>query len=704
MTNLRIQYSLQKVQSNELHCARLPEMTMNILRLLSFSGVLRSSGQWFIILLLLPSAAIAEGIPTAQRLPSNISALLQEDIQFLHEETVISALRHEQPISEAPSNVYVITAEDIRQSGATDIPTLLRRVPGMEVMQMTGADINVSTRGGNQLQANRLLVMIDHRSIYNDAQGFVLWKALPVTLPEIKKIEVLIGPASVLYGFNAFDGIVHILTKSPSELKGTQVQIAGGEFHTGLASAVHAGQRGKLGYKISGGWDQNRKWRDRDSLAFRSSKANAQIDYELSNSATVRFTGGYRDVRKFDGTVAENALSTIQNSQGYAMGDLRIQDLIIRAYGMRTIHKPDAQAHPILNGLFQSTGNDGQRPDNRHTSLNLDAQHAFTFDEWGRLTYGLNIRHNRFSSNVISNFTTENRIGLFLQQEIRLPDNWQIVAGVRYDIDTFINPTLSPRISLIWAPVPGHSLLASYSIGYRPPTIFFTKSDFPTTSVLDPPMAPPIRFLGSQDLLPEQISSYELGYQGWFVNHRLRVRGNLFANLIRDVFASRSNTPARTILVTNRQEKAVILGTEFGVELLATSWLQAYGHYAFREFDKNFSSGGSITRAGPKHKWTIGMRGNWENGLSGELSYHYVAKATYPIDSSFNLAPLFGNPVPNPRVKSYALLNVRVGYSFWNDQAEIALSVFNALNDRHKQHPLGDTIGSRVLGLLTINL
>ena len=97
--------------------------------------------------------------------------LIQEELEFLKEETVSIAAAHEQPISEAPSNVYVITAEDIRHSGATDIPTILRRIPGMEVIQMTGAHFDVSMRGDNQGRANKLLVLVDGRSIYIDVQG-----------------------------------------------------------------------------------------------------------------------------------------------------------------------------------------------------------------------------------------------------------------------------------------------------------------------------------------------------------------------------------------------------------------------------------------------------------------------------------------------------------------------------------------------------
>src|SRR5213593_1325455 len=98
---------------------------------------------------------------------------MAEELLLLKEETVSIAARHEQPISEAPGNVYVITDEDIRQSGAPDLPTVLRRIPGIEVMQVTAADFEVSARGDNELQANKMLVMVDGRSIYFDAQGFV---------------------------------------------------------------------------------------------------------------------------------------------------------------------------------------------------------------------------------------------------------------------------------------------------------------------------------------------------------------------------------------------------------------------------------------------------------------------------------------------------------------------------------------------------
>src|SRR5690242_6576652 len=211
----------------------------------------------------------AETSSTIPHASSGTNKQIQEEALYLKEETVSIASRYEQPISQAPSNVYVITDEDIRQSGSPDLPTVLRRIPGLDVMQVTGATFNVSMRGDNQLISNKLLVMVDGRSIYVDVQGSVFWKAIPVTLPEIKRIEVQKGPASVLYGFNAFDGIINIITKSPEEMKGATGQFGGGAYGTISSAAIYADSYNKLGFRVSYGHDQNQQWRNGSALAYR---------------------------------------------------------------------------------------------------------------------------------------------------------------------------------------------------------------------------------------------------------------------------------------------------------------------------------------------------------------------------------------------------------------------------------------------------
>src|SRR5437899_3893417 len=336
-------------------------------------------------------------------------AMVSEELQLLKEEETVSiAVRHEQPISQAPSNVYVITDEDIRQSGAIDLPTVLRRIPGMELMQTTGAEFNVSVRGDNQTVANKLLVMVDGRSIFIDVQAEVDWKEIPVTLPEIKRIEVLKGPASVLYGFNAFDGVINIITKSPEEMKGTTLQFGGGELGTMSSAAIQAGTVGKFGYRLSLGRDQNQEWRNRDSLAFRSHKFNVQTEYALSSESKLSVSGGLVDVNRFDGPVTSVTLNMTRHSVGYAHLVYDRPNFLIRAFWNSFDSTSDATSHPLLAPFFRfGDRNLSSTSVFRVNTYNVEAQHALEFGTANLLNYGLNYRHNTLSSNFIDEFSRE---------------------------------------------------------------------------------------------------------------------------------------------------------------------------------------------------------------------------------------------------------------------------------------------------------
>jgi iron complex outermembrane receptor protein len=153
---------------------------------------------------------------------------------------------------------------------------------------------------------------------------------------------------------------------------------------------------------------------------------------------------------------------------------------------------------------------------------------------------------------------------------------------------------------------------------------------------------------------------------------------------------------------------ADIYGGEAGIDFIATQWLSGFANFSYQEIDQSLT--GTSQRAGPRFKYNAGMRGDWQNGLSAEVAWHYYGAVTYPLSPVFSNFSVFGVIPPDPRVGSYNLLNLRGGYKFWKQkasagfmrEAEVAISAFNALNDKHKEHPLGDTIGSRVMGWLTV--
>ncbi len=665
-------------------------------------------------LLAMNLTAMAQAEPSTERTEPEPAAISQELELLKEEETVSIASRYEQPISQAPSNVYVITDEDIRHSGATDIPTILRRVPGLEVMQTTGADFNVSVRGDNQFRANKLLVMVDGRSIYLDAQGNVFWKNLPVTLPEIKRIEVLKGPASAIYGFNAFDGVINIITKSPDEMKGTTLQFGGGEVGTISSVAVHAGSSGKVGYRLSVGHDQNQQWRNRDSLAFRNNKMNAHTEYALGGDAKLLFSGGLVDSNRYDGDLGDVGISSTRPTQGYVNLAYERPNGFVRAWWQGNNTDSLILLDPQLTNLLRITNRNNSSLFNATTNTyNLEAQHTLQLTEGNYLTYGINYRHNTVSSDFIASGQTQNRLGLYLNNDWRLTDTLTITAGTRLDLDSFIHAQLSPRFAIVYRPAPDHSVRAGLSIAYRPPTLLETYLDLVNAISIPPPLGPATvtsPSLGSTTLNPEQIVSYDISYQGWFFRHRLRARADLFFNHISNLinFLSAGPSPSDPVRAANGGV-ADIYGGEVGIEYLANRWLSAFANYAYEHIGQTFS--GTTTRVAPRSKFNLGVRMEWENGLNAEITFHHVGSASYPIGNAFSsLAPIGGFLPPTTVVGSYNLLNLRAGYRFWQQkaaagymrEAEVAVSVFNALNDEHQEHPLGDLISRRVMGWVTV--
>ena len=649
------------------------------------------------------------------RTSSSTEQHLRDEALYLKEEAVSIASRYEQPISQAPSDVYVITDEDIRSSGATDIPTLLRRVPGLEVMQTNAVDFNVSMRGNNQLTANSLLVMIDGRSVYIDQAGVVLWKFLPVALTAIKRIEVLKGPASAVYGFNAFDGVINIITKAPEEMKGTSLQVAGGELGTILATAVQAGHSDDWGYRLSAGHEQNQMWADRDRQALNTQKVTALADYHLSSGGRVRGEAGFLTANPYNGSVnagSHTAIAPLHHAYGlvgYEGDHLQIHGWY-SGYASEGLVESFAPLRPLL---LQTDRTGDRNEKHALNTYNLDGYYHTTLLQTVTLGAGANYRRIIHDANLLAERTHEDRLGLFSQATWKPSAAIELVGGVRYDLDTFITPTLSPRLSILVRPRPEHTVRFSWSVAYRPPTTTEVALDIRNILTL-PGFRQSTSVIGSTDISPEKIASYELEYQGWWWQHRLRTRMTLFFNHISDLIEFRNTTgiPTAPVRPVNGG-LADLYGGEAGFEWLATSWLSGFANYSYQEGGQTFH--GFSRRGFPHHKINAGLRLTWTPALTGEVLYHHVGSASYPLSDAFtSLADFFppGTVVPQERVRSYNLLNLRLGYRFWQEhtpdgyrrEAELALSVFNALNDTHREHPLGDLLGTRVMGWLTVKL
>jgi iron complex outermembrane receptor protein len=202
-----------------------------------------------------------------------------------YEETVVvSASRTEEKLINAPATMTVIGSQAIESAASQNFAELLRAVPGLNITQVSARDINVTSRGATGTLATGQLALLDGRSLYQDFFGFVMWDFLPVNLNEIKQVEVIRGPASAVWGANALNGVVNVITKSPREMQGTSAILGVGGFDRDAGAS--AGQGAGTMFYISGTHAQAVN----DRLAFKISAGGYTQDPYARPTGTIPCT------------------------------------------------------------------------------------------------------------------------------------------------------------------------------------------------------------------------------------------------------------------------------------------------------------------------------------------------------------------------------------------------------------------------------
>ena len=193
---------------------------------------------------------------SAQRVGAPTDDLTKLGVDELFSVQVTSVGRKAQQISKSPASVFVLTAEDIRSSGATSIPEALRLVPGLTVLSLDDRSWAVSIRGSARMYADQILVMIDGRSLYTPLFSGVIWDAVDVPMSDIEQIEVVRGPGAVMWGPNAVNGMINVITKKAQQTKGAQVTASAGNETRSLETRWGAAPNDKIAYRVWGKLDE----------------------------------------------------------------------------------------------------------------------------------------------------------------------------------------------------------------------------------------------------------------------------------------------------------------------------------------------------------------------------------------------------------------------------------------------------------------
>jgi iron complex outermembrane receptor protein len=590
---------------------------------------------------------------------------------------VITPVRREQRLNEAPSTTTIITAEEICRSGATNIPDLLRMVPGLDIFRISASDVNVTARGLNSRLAHRMQVYIDGRSVYEDFLNLVFWHELPISLQEIERIEIVKSPISALYGANAFSGVIHIITKSPEALKGTQVTAIAGNAGTNITNTIHAGVHGDFSYKLSFEHDRtnhfpnpviNRSNNDKGREDFRG---NVFAEYRFGRSRASFAAGMDAFDRDLDpGLVPSPAPPTRVLANGglgfvklnYAFDDFKFQFAWDRL-DMDLRSKILAEEVLVIANTFK-----------------LDAQHSMRLGNHNILTGGLGYRHHMFDSKFLIGPTrNQDLFSVFLQNEYSPLKDLTFTTGLRVDTHPEAGITIAPRGSIVYSPWENHTFRASISRAFRNPSVLENFINFGALTGFLPPNDV-VMIRGNKNLDPEEITSYELGYQTLLFK-RLKARVDLFYNDLRNMSTGVTQTDDLEFTVLT-QGDGYVFGGEIGVEFLFSDWLKGFANYSYqqRHADPN------ILGLGPRHKGNIGLSFNLPKRFEADVFMNAVGRST-------------GAPAP---VDPYTTLNLRLGYPFeiLGTKARLSFAVSNLFNDKHKEFPGGDTIERRITGLL----
>lgn len=436
-----------------------------------------------------------------------------------------SVAKKRQRVSESAAAVYVITREDIRRSAARTIPDLLRGIPGVEVAQPFNTNPAVTIRGFNSILANSLLVMIDGRSIYVSTFSGVFWDQLLIPLSDIERIEVVRGPGAALWGANAVNGVINIITRHSADTLDTRVEGRAGDRDQEI-SVSHGGRLDEgLSYRLYGAFRRNEGMVDEDGsdtgAVGRSKAVGARIDWEPNESDAVTlqgdFSSGHANEPKFifNGDLLQPGNLVIDGREEFHAGSALA----------RWAHQQNDTLDWSVQAYYEHTIRDNPLSTHLHWELadfdlamhwNPEGAHDLN---WG---VGARIMHDSATSGPLFSLAEPSRtdrwVSGYVQDDISIvPDRVRLTLGAKIEHNNFTGFEFQPSARLFLRPHRRLALWGAISRAVRTP------SRFERAAVIMPPFIPagtaenpgPIpvytELRGRNEGESEKLTAYELG-------------------------------------------------------------------------------------------------------------------------------------------------------------------------------------------------
>lgn len=648
----------------------------------AFSMTFRVLGVLCAVLVVRPCVARAEEpVPLDQTSPASAPATPEagsaDDIDLLDMDVpvVVSAARREQPVAVVPHAISVITAEEIRRSGARSIPDALRLVPGVDVADLGYGNAAVSPRGLHGFLSRQVLVLVDGRQIFDSFFGGTVWGSWPIALEDVERIEVIRGPAGVVWGANAVNGVINIITKNPAQQAGLTVTAGGGTQGTHREYTGYAFADEKLSLRASAEYEGSRGYGDggtpllRPDDRYRALRQSIYMTLAPTADDRLLISGGSAVI---DSGFARTPLAgfTGEGRDGaqsnFLMG--RWEHQLDRDSSLNwTFYVNDFTVNPGVKAV-----------DYRYQQYAFQLGHKFKPAESHVFTWGFDTRADTLDQTNADPFMSTRPyvssaiFGLYAQDEWQIAPRWMLNLGARIDYDMYGGFEPSGRAALSHQFDDGSSVYGAVARAFQMPP---AGQRFLNVPFLDGV----VRTTSNQDMEAEHLIAYELGYRKQFFE-RLDVHADLFWNEYRDL-TGLGLSPGPPGLINQREDNRASAGM-YGAELEAkykfSDQLFLLSHYTYQQLA--WESAELMESADylvpPAHKFMIGPR--W----SPTDSLHFSAQAWW-VDTV--AAPDPWNPFVSKAIPPYWRLDLRAEYEFWERRAALAVGVRNLLDDHHPE-------------------
>jgi iron complex outermembrane recepter protein len=548
-----------------------------------------------------------------QNRPSNLQDLSLEDLMTVE---VTSVARKEQPVGKTAAPIFVITAEEIRRSGATTLPDLLRFIPGFFVGQLNANTWSIASRGFASIYGNKLLVLVDGMSLYDPTSGGVSWEQHYLPLDMIARIEVVRGPGGSLWGANAINGVINIITKSADQASGVAVSTRLDAVHPGTMDFSY-GSRAGAAY-------QNTR------LRFFQRQSDNQLQGQDSDTSAAMFAS-----TRWDWGLGSRSHVTLSGHlQRNSLTEAETLPIIAPPYSHQTFLKTEySSGHAMLSwtttpssrvtndiqAYYRGSFTDTSIYSSRFHTIDVDARQRRVIGARHDVVAGAQIRvvdsksKNGDILSLTPSATTETLVTAFVQDEIALPYHVQFTPGVKLEHNGRTGVEWQPSARALWTPTPHQSVWGSVSRAVRTPNLYdrgvhFVKAVFPTEG----PLPAALTYIGNPDFRSEVMRALEAGYRAQvgdvsidvalFKSDYTRLSGLLIG--APEVGIELGAPVVRLPLTLDNGAGAVATGGELSAVWRLQEWWRVVGAYSYAHV--TFSGTPSeTTGAVPEHQWQV---------------------------------------------------------------------------------------------------